>query len=202
MTMARFSYQRFVLTAFTEPGDTVLNVGANNDPGRLKADHPDRNVINCDREHSDIGLGYEIEADAYFDCTKLYWPFEDNSAELVILGDIIEHLPPGGAGAALNEAARVAPYVCITVPQDARILERDTDPSDGKPWQHLTVVSCAMLHHYLAIAELLPLEFLTVDYEFVPRGYFVVAQRYSEAMLDISAEYGRVREHLRSLPAV
>lgn len=188
--MLRFHYQRNVVAAMTEPGDTVIHVGCNNDPGRLKRDFRDRKVVNCDREHQDLGLGYDIEADHYFDCTES-WPFADDSAKLVVMGDIIEHLLPLDAVKALEEAHRVGHFLCITCPEDPRFLESETDPSDGKPWQHVTLVTCGLLHWMLARARWIPVDFLTMDYEFVPRGFFCLAQRTDQAALDIYHEIER-----------
>src|SRR3954469_4606329 len=116
MTTERFSFQRLCVAQTT---GYVLNVGCNEDPANLKGVDPER-VINCDIEATDSYLeGRPNKVDVLFDCTK-EWPFPDDYAELAVFGDIIEHLYPPEAVAALTEAKRVAEKVCITLPRDNR----------------------------------------------------------------------------------
>lgn len=99
---------------------TVLNVGANEDAGELKARYGSR-VINCDMESWDAHMNRGNVVDRVFNCLEKPWPFADDEAELVIYGDILEHFTEGVMVEALREARRVAPHVCVTVPEDTRI---------------------------------------------------------------------------------
>jgi hypothetical protein len=177
MTIDRFPFQRKAVAELTDPGDVILNVGANYDPGMIKASFPDRQVLNCDFVDTDIGMGFKIEADHFFDCSEKPWPFETDSARLVIFGDILEHLTRDGIVTALQEARRVADYVCITVPRDPRFMDSPLDPADGNPWQHITLVDQHLLSAALRRTKWEPLEWETVHYIICDEGYFVTAKR-------------------------
>src|SRR4051812_5425964 len=155
----------------------VLNVGCNEDPANLKQVDPDR-VINCDIEAVDSYIvGRPNKVDVLFDCTN-EWPFADDYAELVVFGDIIEHLYPNEALRALKEARRVAQKVCITVPRDSRFKETGIEMSETgyrthcHEWdeEHL-----CMLLDEAGFGK--SLDWQTVDYVFVPEGYFLLAER-------------------------
>src|SRR4051812_11108076 len=115
--MDRFDFQRGMVEL--HPG-TVLNVGCNEDPAHLRSRYGDR-VVNCDAYLDNNGVPYPI--DVMFDCTEDTWPFDDQSVDLVVFGDIIEHFYPDECQRALAEANRVAKAVCITVPEDHRVKE-------------------------------------------------------------------------------
>lgn len=100
----------------------VLNVGCNEDPSKLRERFGGR-VVNCDREGYDEHMKRPNVVDRIFDCLEMPWPFEDDSAELVVLGDILEHFPVVESVRALVEARRIANTVCVTVPEDTRIDE-------------------------------------------------------------------------------
>ncbi len=173
MTMDRFRFQREQAQKYTGP---VIDIGANLDPGGLRELG---NVISCD-----IGTewnGQEYPLDYVFDCTVDVWPFEDNYADLVIFGDIIEHFYPDQCLAALKEAHRVADNVCATVPRDHRIAE-DPDYAkkiEGTP-KGLVHVHVYELDELKAIFDEAGFEFVNaqvVDYGFVPVGYYIEATR-------------------------
>lgn len=165
MTMKRFDFQRECVAQTT---GLVLNVGAKEDPGRLM-EHFGRRVVNCDisvtREYDDsVRAGRQV-----FDCTDV-WPWETDSAQMVVFGDILEHLEPARMAAALAEAARVAHQLCVTVPVDDR-------PKDSRdPW-HITVVTEEMLRGALMSSGWDVKTWREVDYNFVPQGFFVLAER-------------------------
>jgi predicted SAM-dependent methyltransferase len=154
----------------------VLNVGANEDPANLKAIDPDR-VINCDIEATDSYLNRPNNVDVLFDCTKAPWPFPDNHAELVVFGDIIEHLYPKEALAAFYEAHRVAEKVCITLPRDNRWKNEGVTKSESGYRTHCHEWRKEELTDLLAEAGFQIKDLRTVDYFFVPEGYFVLAER-------------------------
>jgi hypothetical protein len=174
MTVERFSFQRSCVAQTT---GIVLNVGANEDPANLKAIDPDR-VINCDIEATDSYLdGRQNKVDVLFDATK-DWPFPDDYAELVVLGDIIEHLYPDEALRTLREAHRVSQKVCITVPRDARWKETGVEQSETGYRTHCHEWDEEHLSMLLEESGFTKtLDWQTVDYFFVPEGYFVLAER-------------------------
>lgn len=179
MTGERFNFQRnCVLEALDEPGAIVLNVGSNEDPAGLKALDTDR-VINCDLEEFDSFLdGRPNRVDRVFDA-RGEWPFASDTAELVVLGDILEHLHPDEAEAVLLEANRVAKHLCITVPEDDRFTydEQGVLESDTGYRTHCQIVTKEYLENILLDTGWTITDWHTVDYGFVPRGYFVSAER-------------------------
>lgn len=170
MTMARFPFQReCVAEALAKSTGVVLNVGSYNDPGRLRQVFGSR-VLNCDiSDHfphrGENGHCYDLEHQ--YDCRQP-WPFEDGEAEMVVLGDILEHLTWAEMRVCLTEARRVSRGLCITVPRDSR------RPEDGQHDQfHITVVDAQNLQRVLAETGWHVREWRTVNYSFVPEGYFV-----------------------------
>jgi len=112
--MDRFSFQR---QCVAETTGVVLNIGSKEDPAHLKADFGDR-VLNCDISMWDTDYEQEIPIDVVMDCREP-WPFDKDYAELVVMGDILEHLYEWEAVNALINAANVANKLCITVPMNA-----------------------------------------------------------------------------------
>jgi len=144
-------------------------MGSSDDPARLKSCG---NVINC-------AIGPEDGVDVVMDCTE-QWPFEDNYADLVVLGDILEHLFPEEILFTLREARRVANKVCITVPEDDRDLDRVTGEMrwgwfDEGGRSHCIVVTEELLKKSLEETGWEIIDWQEVDYTFVPKGYFVLA---------------------------
>jgi hypothetical protein len=171
MTTERFGFQR-ACVAMTE--GIVLNVGANEDPAHLKASFGER-VINCDIEATDSYLNRPNNVDVLFDCTQP-WPFEDDHAELVVFGDILEHLYPNEAYGALLEARRVSDKLCITVPKDDRWVEGGVEKKNGYRthcyrWDEDRVTMLLQETGWSVV------DWKTVDYYFVPEGYFILAER-------------------------
>lgn len=171
MTAERFGFQRNCLANTT---GIVLNVGCDEDPARLKSIAPDR-VINCDINTYNEHMQRPNLIDVVMDVREP-WPFPDNFAELTIFGDILEHLYPSEAVGALSEARRVSSKLCLTVPEDSRWEEDGvaTDAQGGRThcttWDEEHV--CMLLEEsgWLNVEE-----WRTVDYGFVPRGFFVLA---------------------------
>jgi predicted SAM-dependent methyltransferase len=182
MTTERFTFQR-ACVAMTE--GIVLNVGANEDPAGLKQSYGDR-VINCDIEATDSYLDRPNKVDVLFDCTKP-WPFDDNYAELALLGDIIEHLYWDEAAAALDEAYRVAEKLCITVPNDNRFETDEQGVLEKNGYRtHCFVWTEENLRELLDKTGWDVVDWQTVDYYFVPEGYFIFAERRKEDDLEVS----------------
>lgn len=171
MTTERFTFQRLCV-AQTE--GIVLNVGANEDPANLKNIDPER-IINCDIEAQDSYLDRPNKVDILFDCRR-DWPFSDNYAELVVFGDIIEHLYPEEAMAAMYEANRVAEKVCITLPSDGRFEETGVEMKNDYR-SHCYKWTEERLIMLIEESGFDILTWQTVDYGFVPEGYFVLAER-------------------------
>ena len=121
----RFDFQR---GAVHNSKGFVINAGCNADPAGLKSSDPDR-VINVDLHAFDDGMNRANLVDKVFDITDAKaWEenFAANSAELVVFGDVLEHMGPDQMVDCLVAAHRVAPRVCITIPEDHRI------PDDAK----------------------------------------------------------------------
>jgi hypothetical protein len=153
-----------------------MNVGASTDPANLKATFGAR-IQNCDLLTYDPVLGRMLRCDWHFDC-RTSWPFPADDAEMVVLGDILEHLREPSQLACLREAHRVAPWLCVTVPNDPRPPEAQGPRlADFPGLYHQTVVSEALLAWWLEETRFQVVEWQTVDYGFVPEGYFVLAKR-------------------------
>lgn len=110
-TLNRFDFQREWVARTT---GTVLNIGSKEDPAKLKRDFGDR-VLNCDISTWDTDYNKELDIDVVMDCRET-WPFDNDSAELIVMGDVLEHLYLVEALEALSEAYRVSSKICITVP--------------------------------------------------------------------------------------
>jgi len=174
MTIARFAFQRRCVEAVN---GVVLNVGCNEDPADLKNVDRER-VINCDIERFDSYMDGRVnKVDIVFDCREP-WPFHDDEAELVVFGDILEHLYPWEAIAAMKEAHRVAEKVCITVPKDDRFISNDDVEIRNGYRTHCYVWDEDRLSMLLDESGFgRTFEWHTVHYDFVPEGYFVLAGR-------------------------
>jgi predicted SAM-dependent methyltransferase len=112
----RLEYQRYHVA---KTAGKVLNIASKEDPASLKVNFGDR-IINCDISNIDTDSGRPISIDVLMDCREV-WPFEDDSAELVVMAEILEHLYIEEAIAALEEAYRVAPKLVVTLPYDFTI---------------------------------------------------------------------------------
>ncbi len=172
LTTDRFHFQRLCVA---QTNGKVLNVGANEDPANLKQIDPER-VINCDIEPVDSYLNRPNSVDVLFD-VRDPWPFEDDYAELVIFGDILEHLYPDEALAAMREAHRVSSSVCITVPSDNRFETNDDVEQRNGYRTHCYVWKEKNLTLLIEEAGFEVVTWQQVDYGFVPVGYFVLAEK-------------------------
>ncbi len=168
----RFRFQRAAV-AYTK--GHVLDIGAKEDPANLKRDFGPR-VINCDATRVDHNDGKPVEIDYVFDCTET-WPFHNDSAEIVVFGDVLEHLSYEGILAALREACRCARLLCITTPRDHRI----TEESAGKTGLHVhrTLMSDDLLREALTSTGWKPYAMLEAPWGTQPEllGYLVEAHR-------------------------
>ena len=177
MTLLRFDWQREKTQEVTD--GIVLNVGVNEDPANLKLeDNGSRKVINCDLFEYDAVENRPNKVDVLFDCARDTWPFEDDSVELVIMGDICEHLTNDEIKAAFTEARRVSKKLAITAPEDRR-PETFEDRSDKFPRGavHVNVITEELIEECFESTGWDIVEKVEVDYVFVPRGWFVLAER-------------------------
>lgn len=162
----------------------VLNVGANEDPAGIRQRFGSR-VINCDIEAWDATMGRPNVVDKLFDANVFPWPFADDYAEVVILGDILEHFPFERMVLILKEARRVATELCVTIPEDTRVNEAQA----GKDWEvgkynlHTIVATEAVVRDALAQSGWKSYIFLKTEWGFsddkgVPiEGYCLMAHR-------------------------
>lgn len=172
--MERFTFQQ---QDVEQAKGLVLNVGCNEDPAGLKGYG---NVINCDIRDTDPISGLPYAVDRIFDCGKDIWPFEDDTAELIILGDIVEHLTVSDFRHCLGEARRVGERLNITVPEDHRIFEagyEDEVKRQPKGLIHVTLVTRKYLEDELAFSGWNITNLLEINYGFVERGFLVSAER-------------------------
>lgn len=119
-SVARFDFQ---IAACAHASGRVLNVGCNEDPAQLRQRFGSR-IVNCDLMAFDAGMNRPNVVDSVFDLCVFPWPFEDDYADLVLFGDVLEHLPFEQIVEAMKEARRVARELCFTVPEDHRIDEK------------------------------------------------------------------------------
>lgn len=177
MTVERFTFQQeCVREALAQLPGLILNVGVNEDPAHLKRLDPDR-VVNCDLFDHDTVMGRPNLVDRLFDAGVDPWPFDDDSAALVVIGDTMEHLKPAEQTHALTEARRVATRLCITVPQDERETNND-ETADGFPKGavHRTIVTRALLRDLFDRTGWNPMVWRNVWYGFCPLGFFILAE--------------------------
>lgn len=175
MTMDRF---RFQVECAAKYKGVVLNIGCNEDPANLGSYE---NVLNCDAYPQNDTTGASYPVDKIFDCTEDRWPFNNNSVDLAIFGDIIEHMYPEELDRALAEAGRVALNVCATIPKDERIHD------DPDYFEKIVYLPKGAVHVYAYTTEELDTAFDKagfkidrldlVDYVFCPVGYYIEASR-------------------------
>jgi hypothetical protein len=144
----RFDFQR---GAVHNSRGFVINAGCNEDPAGLKAMAPDR-VINVDLMAYDTGMNRANLVDKVFDITNVDdWDreFAPDSAELVVLGDVMEHFSLDVMVEVLTCVHAVAPRICITIPEDHRIPEgRRYEP--GVYNEHVTVATQEVMRRVFA----------------------------------------------------
>ena len=177
------------------PG-VVLNVGCNEDPVQLRRTFGKR-IINCDMEGWDEHMNRPNAVDRIFNALDTPWPFENDAAELVILGDILEHFPVEQSTHVAQEAARIAGRVCITVPEDTRIDEA----AEHEKWQrdhynlHTTVVTREILDRILAGAGLKPIWLVEGDWGFDNiTGFCVLAERLPSGPVGVALSDAKAGE--------
>lgn len=177
MTLERFRFQNEqAQQALAELPGLVINAACNEDAGQIKDLDPER-VINTDLFDYDSVMERPNAADVLFDIARDTWPFEDGSAALVIIGDTMEHLTTEEQVAALTEARRVGKRLVITCPQDERETNND-ETADQYPRGavHRSIVTRASLRQVLTRTGWEIKTWRNVWYEFVPLGFFVVAE--------------------------
>lgn len=177
--VARFDFQ---LAATAHAQGRVLNIGANEDPAGLRARFGTK-VINCDLMAYDHGMSRPNVVDKVFDMTEFPWPFEDDYADLVLMGDVLEHMPYDVIVACMKEAHRVGREMCVTVPEDHRIDEAAATKSwqRGEYNEHTTICTDDLLRRALEEAGWKPYIMLGADWGFndTPRtqGWCVMAHK-------------------------
>jgi predicted SAM-dependent methyltransferase len=114
--------------------------------------------------------------DVLFDAAEDRWPFDDQEAEAVLLGDILEHLTHLDQVCVLNEARRVSKKLIITVPDDDRPETFQDRSHLPKGAVHVIHVTDQHLRSLLEDTGWTPEIFDVIDYGFVPAGYCVVAR--------------------------
>jgi hypothetical protein len=98
--------------AMTRPGSTVLDVGGG--PGALQAFLDDRWTVACDLR---VETDQRVAASTLVLADGALLPFADDSFDVVVSLDTLEHVSPDARGAVLREATRVArSWVLIVAP--------------------------------------------------------------------------------------
>jgi predicted SAM-dependent methyltransferase len=157
----------------------ILNVGCNEDPAQLKARFGER-IINCDLEAWDHHMDRANIVDRVFNCVETPWPAEDDEAQLVLFGDILEHFTEPVIESVLREAHRVAPLVAITVPEDTRIDEAaQHDIWESEAYNlHTTILTPELLRELVENSGWTIDRFYTADWGFDDIvGHCVLAHR-------------------------
>ena len=180
----RFDFQH---ASVAHSNGIVLNVGCNEDPAGLR-ERWGTKVINCDLEAWDSTMDRPNPIDMQFDATQFPWPFGDDYADVVILGDILEHFPFDVMVAVLNEARRVGKHVCITVPTDTRVDEKEMGEkyTPGSYNLHTIIVTEDVLRSALDASQWKPYIFFECGWGFNDdkgveiQGFCVMAHRASD----------------------
>lgn len=144
------------------------------------------NVRNNDFAEKDIVLQADMSVSPglLFDATGR-WPLGDGEYDMVILGDVLEHVDAVGAIVMIDEARRVGKALCITVPNDDRLgpgwhTDGSRDPEEEwvtEPGSyHVQQVTEKALRAWLHQAEWKIKEWRTVPYGFCDEGYFVLCE--------------------------
>lgn len=181
MSSLRLDYQRLIVRQ--TPG-TVLNVGCNTDPANLQKIFGRRRVTNHDFIKYDEWLKVDLPVDVVFDISKK-WPAGKGAFDLIVMGDILEHVEEPQAIFALGEARRVGKKLCITVPNDTRLGPGWNSDGTRRPeseWveapgsYHVQQVTEQKLRAWLEDTNWHITDFKKVPYGFCPEGYFVTAE--------------------------
>lgn len=160
----RFDFQN---AAVAHAKGIILNVGCNEDPAQLRARWGSK-VVNCDLEAWDSTMNRPNPVDEIFDATVFPWPFIDDYADVVILGDILEHFPYDVMVDVLKEARRVGRELCVTVPQDTRVNEAEmaANYTPGAYNLHTIVVTEDVIRKALSEAYWTPYIFIESEWGF------------------------------------
>lgn len=109
----------YVINLIPQDVNTVLDVGSGNGLfcNRLKMSN-NKYIVGLDRSFTALKYVYVDKVNA--DISKL--PFKDNSFDLVVTMEVLEHLPIPIFSAALKELSRVSnKYILISVPNDENL---------------------------------------------------------------------------------
>lgn len=173
----RFDFQ---IAACAHAEGIVLNVGCNEDPAQLRQRFGSK-IVNCDLMAFDHGMNRPNVVDQVFDMTDFPWPFDDEYASLVLMGDVLEHMPYDVIVDCMKEARRVGREMCVTVPEDHRI-----DPEAArKAWkkgeynEHTTICTEDLLREALEASGWKPYMFIGADWGFNDgtQGWCLVAHK-------------------------
>lgn len=175
--VARFDFQ---IAACAHAKGIVVQLGSNEDPAQLRQRYGSK-IINCDLMAYDHGMKRPNVVDKVFDMVATPWPFEDGYADLVLMGDVLEHMPYSVIVKCMKEAKRVGREMCVTVPEDHRIDE----PAAQKAWtageynEHTTILTEHVLREALTESGWKPYIMLGADWGFGDgtQGWCVMAHK-------------------------
>lgn len=118
-------------------GGDILNVACKEDPAHLGTDF---GAVNCDVNDYDpqeqLSL-YDVPNFQVGDACEL--PFDNESFDVVVAGEFLEHCPKDAALKALSEFSRVLNkngHIVVTYPLDARPPEHQHAPHLLVTWKH------------------------------------------------------------------
>lgn len=155
----------------------VVNIGSGTDPAKLK-----RNcgAVNVDLHEVDQVTEFANEVDVLADARSL--PFADDSFDLAVIGDVLEHMLDPDAIACLREARRVAHMVVITIPEDNRPAARKgahlvEEYAPGIPAGHQRVISKEIIQDWLDQSGWKAVEWKRLEDGHFCRSWGVVAER-------------------------
>lgn len=163
-------------------GDT-LNVGCSS--GHLATDAP---VTNLDLNRVNPSMGSETVCDVQADARSL--PYQNDSFETVILGDLLEHMSDADAIITLREAARVTrDKIIVTWPVDTRTSQEQhvghlPDYAPGIPATHTKTVEKSDMLVWCQEAGLIVTHLEEIEYPFAPGFGLILQQSGREAGRD------------------
>lgn len=166
----------------------ILNVGCHDDSGNLKS----KGAVNVDLYTHDPKSNKKLATDVVADARSL--PFEDNSYDSVVLGDILEHFEKQeDIQKALSEAKRVlvdGGIVIITAPEDRRELHKQLPAhelynyAEGVPAYHEFPVARQDMLKWVEDAKLRLVIVETIDYPFTEHKGSGLVASVSKPLVD------------------
>lgn len=173
----RFDFQ---IAACAHAKGRVLNIGANEDPAQLRERFGSK-IINSDLMAFDAGMNRPNIVDDIFDMTEFPWPYADDYADMVLMGDVLEHMPFDVIVGCMTEAKRVAREMCVTVPEDHRMDEALAlkNWKKGEYNEHTTCCTKEVLHEAMSKAGWKPYMMMGADWGFgdSTQGWCIMAHQ-------------------------